>query len=50
MCLANDFAALSAPCVRCVRVRLHITTFPFHISRWFFLSVTFILYLNLSFF
>lgn len=30
MCLANDFAALSAPCVKCVRVRPHILTFPFH--------------------
>lgn len=27
MCLANDFAAPSAPCVKCVRVRLHITPF-----------------------
>lgn len=30
MCLANDFAALSAPCGECVRVRPHIPVFPFH--------------------
>lgn len=30
MCLANGFAALSAPCVR--RERLHIITFPFHLT------------------
>lgn len=30
MCLANDFAALSAPCGECVRVRPHIPVFPSH--------------------
>lgn len=48
MCLANDFAALSAPCVKCVRVRLHIIAFPFDEAVLLILFQSFISDLNLS--